>query len=148
MDAARTALLKRRGAALAVMWRTVRHGTPAGEPGVGQRLQALPRMVSAAARGEYRGTSRLRLLAAGAAAGYVLSPLDPLPEALLGMLGTVDDAVLAAWVAGTLLSATEDFLRWERAAPRTVPGQVVTHEVVVSEEPAPSATSASRRRRG
>ena len=112
MDVGRTALLKRRSAALAVMWRTLRRGTAADEPGVAERLRALPRMLSAAARGEYRGTSRLRLLLAGAAAGYVLSPLDPLPEALLGMLGTVDDAVVAAWVAGALLTATEDYAAW------------------------------------
>ena len=117
----------RRRAALAVLWRTVRDGARDGDAGVVERLRALPRMCTAVARGDYRGTSRLRLLLAGAAAGYVLSPVDPLPEALLGLLGTLDDAAVAAWVAGTLLGALEDFLRWERTA-GVVPGEVVDEE--------------------
>ncbi|GAA4666043.1 hypothetical protein GCM10023225_35970 [Kineococcus glutinatus] len=107
---------------LALVWRTLRTG---GGAGAGERLRALPRMVRAVARGEYRAASPVRLLLAAAAAGYVVSPVDVVPEALLGLLGTLDDAVVAAWVAGTLLSATDDFLRWERERDRTVPGEVV-----------------------
>lgn len=114
----------RRGSALVAAWRALRRA-PEGEAGTAERLRAVPRMLRAAARGEYRAASPLRLLLAGAAAGYVLSPVDALPEALLGVLGTLDDAVVAAWVVGTLLTAADDFLRWERGAGRVVPGEVV-----------------------
>ncbi|NAZ86795.1 DUF1232 domain-containing protein, partial [Kineococcus sp. T90] len=74
-------------------------------------------MVADSAGGRYRGPGRSRL--AGAAAGlvYLVSPVDALPEALLPLLGLLDDAVVAAWVAGALLSATEDYAAWrERRA--------------------------------
>jgi uncharacterized membrane protein YkvA (DUF1232 family) len=46
-------------------------------------------------------------------------------DAVLPLIGFADDAVIASWVAATLVNETEAFLQWERAS-RTVPGEVVS----------------------
>jgi len=51
-----------------------------------------------------------------AALGYVVSPIDVVPEAFLSVLGLADDAVVASWIAAALVNETESFLRWERTA--------------------------------
>jgi uncharacterized membrane protein YkvA (DUF1232 family) len=61
---------------------------------------------------------------------YVVSPVDLMPEAVLGVFGLGDDAVVVTWVAITVVNLTEDFLAWEGARPRrrapdVVPGDVV-----------------------
>jgi uncharacterized membrane protein YkvA (DUF1232 family) len=94
-----------------------------GTPGVGRRLAAIPRMISATMRGEYDGRSRLAMMAV--AGLYIVSPIDLVPEAFLFVLGLVDDAAVAAWFAGALLDETERFLEWERQRAMTVPGRVV-----------------------
>ncbi|QKE84444.1 YkvA family protein [Arthrobacter sp. NEB 688] len=108
--------------------RAIRLATKAGGPSLGDRAVAVPRMVAAIRSGEYTGTSmgKLGLVAAGAA--YVVSPVDLLPEAVLGVLGLADDAMVLGWVATTLVEETEKFLEWEREhgrGPQTVPGDVV-----------------------
>jgi uncharacterized membrane protein YkvA (DUF1232 family) len=89
-----------------------------GGPSISKRLAALPRMVAATARGEYDGGLRVALMAAATA--YVISPIDVIPEAFLFVFGLVDDAVMIAWLAGTVLSETERFLEWERQRDRVV----------------------------
>jgi uncharacterized membrane protein YkvA (DUF1232 family) len=89
-----------------------------GGPSLGERLVALPRMFAATARGEYDGGLRLALMAAATA--YVVSPVDVIPEAFLFVVGLADDAVMIAWLAGTLLSETERFLEWEKQRDRVV----------------------------
>jgi uncharacterized membrane protein YkvA (DUF1232 family) len=89
-----------------------------GGPSIGKRLAALPRMFAATARGEYDGGVRVALMAAATA--YVISPLDLIHEAFLFVFGLVDDAVMIAWLAGTLLSETERFLEWEKQRDRVV----------------------------
>jgi hypothetical protein len=42
------------------------------------------------------------------------------PEALLGLLGLGDDAVVALWLGGVLLVETDRFLDWERRQPTVV----------------------------
>ena len=89
-----------------------------GGPSLGKRLAALPRMLRATARGEYDGGTRLIIMAAATA--YVVSPIDLVPEAFLFVLGLADDAVMIAWLAGSLLSETERFLEWEKQRDRVV----------------------------
>ena len=57
-----------------------------------------------------------------AATAYVISPIDLIPEAFLLVLGLADDAVMIAWLAGTVLSETERFLEWEKQRDRLVVG--------------------------
>ncbi|GAA4716952.1 hypothetical protein GCM10025782_12480 [Pedococcus ginsenosidimutans] len=87
-----------------------------GTPSMGERAASVPRLVRATFRGEYTGTSRGRLLMIVAALGYVVSPIDVVPEAFLSVLGLADDAVVASWIAAALVNETESFLRWERTA--------------------------------
>ena len=51
-----------------------------------------------------------------AAALYIVSPIDAVPEAIFLVVGLIDDAFVATWLTGALLSETERFLEWETAA--------------------------------
>jgi uncharacterized membrane protein YkvA (DUF1232 family) len=112
----------KRTAAFTALWRALTDRSRGGPP-LGKRLGALPRMVWATMRGEYDGGLRLALMAAATA--YVVSPIDAVPEALVLVVGLVDDAVVVAWLAGTVLAETDRFLRWERTRAGVVPGHVV-----------------------
>lgn len=105
----------RRMAALRVLWQTVSRSRKAGSPGIGDLAEALPRMVGTTLTGRYRllgkGTLGLMVLAIA----YLVSPVDLVPEMLLGPIGLVDDGVVAAWLAGILLAETERYVHWERA---------------------------------
>ena len=82
-------------------------------------------------RGEYDGAGRLVMM--GLAGGYIISPIDAIPEMFVFVLGLVDDAAVAAYFAGALMDETERFLEWERQRElqrhhaRVVPGQVIHH---------------------
>ncbi|MDG4774845.1 YkvA family protein [Solwaraspora sp. WMMD792] len=112
----------KRAAAFAALGRALTAGARGG-PSLGRRLAALPRMIRATMRGEYDGGLRLALMTAAVA--YVASPFDLVPEAMLLMLGIVDDALVVTWLAGSVLAETERFLDWEARRESVVPGQVV-----------------------
>lgn len=97
--------------------RAVRSASRPGSASLMTRLSALPRMASAMRRGEYLGASGGQLAALVGAALYVASPVDLLPEGLLGVFGLGDDALLLAYAASAFVNLTEDFLAWERSAP-------------------------------
>jgi uncharacterized membrane protein YkvA (DUF1232 family) len=107
-------------------WVALARAFKPGSPGVGRRLAALPRLIIASVRGEYDAGWRLLLMAA--ASIYIISPLDAIPELFTAFLGLIDDAFVATWLAGALLSETERFLEWERGRkvkPAVIPGRVV-----------------------
>ena len=97
---------------------------PSG-PSVAARLTALPRMVRAVAAKEYGGTSSARVAMMVAAAAYVASPVDLIPEKLAPIMGLADDTVVLAWLAGALVHDTDEFLAWEATRKRTVTGRRV-----------------------
>jgi uncharacterized membrane protein YkvA (DUF1232 family) len=107
----------KRTAAFTALGRQLMRGSRGG-PTLGKRLAALPRMIKAAAKGEYDGGWRVAMMAAATA--YVVSPIDVIPEAFLLILGLADDAVMITWLAGTVLSETERFLEWEQERDRVV----------------------------
>jgi uncharacterized membrane protein YkvA (DUF1232 family) len=107
----------KRAAAFTALGKALMSGRRGG-PSVSKRLAALPRMLKATAKGEYDGGLRVALMAAAAA--YVISPIDLVPEAFLLVLGLADDAVMIAWLAGSVLSETERFLDWEKDRDRVV----------------------------
>lgn len=96
--------------------RAVHQASRPGGPGLWTRLRAVPRLVRSVRRGEYTGLSSARLAMLLAGVGYVLSPVDVVPEAFLLVLGLADDLLVIGWVAATLVRETEDFLAWEQAA--------------------------------
>ncbi len=95
----------------------LRLATRPGSPSLAARAAALPRLLRATAAGQYPGTTLVRLLTLAAAIAYVVSPVDVLPEALLGPLGLADDAFVVTWLVHGLVEETEAFLEWERSAP-------------------------------
>lgn len=104
-------------------WRAYRELRRPGAPGIGARMGALPRMVKAVARGQYRATGRLTLLLLGLV--YIVSPIDALPE-FLPLIGVADDIGVLVWLVGATLGETERFLHWERQNnPQVVPGHVI-----------------------
>lgn len=90
-----------------------------GGPSLWARLRAVPRLVRAVRRGEYTGLSSTRLAMLLAGVGYVLSPIDVVPEGLLLALGLADDLLVIGWVAATLVRETEDFIAWEQTVGAT-----------------------------
>ncbi len=123
-----------RPGALAVLYRALRAGRRPGGVSPGRAVSALPRLVLATTTGRYRGTSRAQLALMGAAAAYVISPLDLVPEVLVPLGGLVDDTLVLAWLSGAVLRETEAFLAWEAAGrhdpdpgdrPDVVPGEVI-----------------------
>ncbi len=117
----------RRAAALTAIWKALMSSQG---PSLGKRLAALPRMFWHSITGRYDGLGRIFLMAI--ATVYIISPIDFLPEIALGPIGLIDDAVVATWVVGAVLSETERFLAWEhirRGGKGTPPGRVVDGEV-------------------
>jgi uncharacterized membrane protein YkvA (DUF1232 family) len=96
-----------------------------GAPGVAERFRAVPRLVAATVSGRYPGMTRSRLGLMALGVLYVISPVDLMPELLLTVFGLGDDALVAAWLAGTLLSETEAFITWERQSGKLIPGEVI-----------------------
>jgi uncharacterized membrane protein YkvA (DUF1232 family) len=67
-----------------------------------------------------------------AAAIYIVSPIDLVPEALLTIPGLADDAVVAGWLIAAVLGATGAYAGWRdgRIDPTSdgrapVPGEVI-----------------------
>ncbi|WP_206690462.1 YkvA family protein [Quadrisphaera sp. INWT6] len=105
------------GAARSLWW-AMRRSRTRGGPKPAELLKALPRMAAATAAGRYTGCSRVKLGLMVAAAGYVVSPVDLLPEGILGPIGLADDAAVLAWLAGALMTEVGDYLEWERLQQR------------------------------
>jgi uncharacterized membrane protein YkvA (DUF1232 family) len=111
-----------RKAALTALWTALRASRRG--PSLGTRLAAIPRMIGAIVTGRYDGKARLAGMAVAGA--YIVSPLDLIPDwfAPLFGLGLVDDAGVALWLAGAVLSETERFLVWEAERAKVIPGRV------------------------
>jgi uncharacterized membrane protein YkvA (DUF1232 family) len=101
-------------ASVVAVARAVRMAVRPGGPSIGERAGAVPRMVRATLSGDYVGVSKGRLLMMLAAAGYLVSPLDLIPEAVLPIVGLADDALVLSWLATRLVEETEAFLEWEK----------------------------------
>lgn len=102
--------------------RAVHAAAGSGGPGLYARVRAIPRMVRAVRSGEYTGMSSVQLAVLLAGIGYVVSPIDVVPEGLLLVVGLVDDVLVIGWVVATLVRETAAFIAWERG---TVPSHVV-----------------------
>ena len=104
------------------VYQAVQKAMKPGGPSLGDRASALPRMAKAVASGDYVGVSKGRLALMAAAAGYIASPIDLIPEALAPVLGLADDAVVLGWLATQVVEETEAFLEWERTVGRSPSG--------------------------
>lgn len=116
--------------ALPALLRACRHVALLAGPTPASRIAALPRLVRAVARGHYTAVSKGQLALLAVALGYLLLPFDLTPEALLGVFGLVDDAVVASWLVMSLGTVTGDYLRWEARMPRPGDPAVARSHVV------------------
>jgi uncharacterized membrane protein YkvA (DUF1232 family) len=115
----------RRMAAMTAVWHALRGSSRPGGPGVLGRLRAVPRMLAAGFNGSYPHLAKGRVALAALALLYLVSPIDVVPELLVPLLGLADDALVAAWLVGVLLSESEAFLDWERRRSTVIIGEVV-----------------------
>lgn len=120
-----------------------------GGPGIFRRLGALPRLIGARYRGEYRGVAWGRLIAMAVAVVYLVSPIDFIPEAVFSFLGLTDDGVVLLWVVGAVFDEAERYLAWEGAGkprwPSMPKGQRATYAPPVTGPAAQPAIDASVR---
>jgi len=101
----------KRTAAFAALWRALTSAHRGG-PNLVERVSSLPRLAWASLRGDYDGSARFMMM--GLATLYVVSPIDALPEMLLGPIGLIDDGIVVAWIVGTFLAETDRFIEWEQ----------------------------------
>lgn len=102
-----------------------------GRHPLGQRLLAVFPMLRDAFSGRWTAAPKGRLLAGLAGLVYVVSPLDVLPEALLGPFGLGDDLAIAVVAVAALLSAAEDWLdRGDEEPVTDPPGDVIAGVVL------------------
>ena len=109
---------------------------------LGQRLAAILPMLGDAFLGRWSGAPRGKLLLALLGVGYVLSPLDVMPEAFLGPFGLGDDLAIALVSVAALLNAADSWLGRGSAASAggqtpggqtpggQTPGDVIVGEVI------------------
>ncbi|MBP2704598.1 DUF1232 domain-containing protein [Microbispora sp. RL4-1S] len=103
----------------AAAYRAYREVSRPGAPGLGTRLRALPRMLRAGMRGGYPGMTKRKLAMLGLAVAYIVSPVDVIPDFLLG-IGVVDDFGVFLWLMTALLGESGRYVEWERDAPAAV----------------------------
>lgn len=116
---------KRSTAAAGHAWQIYSETLRPEAPGMWERVRAVPRMLKAVLRGQYKGMSHgtLGLLVLGLI--YIVSPLDVIPDPLLPF-GIIDDTGMAIWLATALVRAAGDYVTWERGGrPTVVVGDVV-----------------------
>lgn len=87
-----------------------------GRHPLGRRLIAVIPMIRDTLTGRWPGGPKVRVVGGLAGVLYVISPLDILPEVLLGPFGLGDDIAIAAVSVAALLSAAEDYLDAKDAA--------------------------------
>lgn len=97
------------------VWRVVNSRRSETAPPLTELAAAVPRMVSARLSGRYQGLSALRLALLASALGYIVLPIDLVPESLLSVVGLIDDMLVLGWAAGALVEEAEQFLAWERS---------------------------------
>jgi uncharacterized membrane protein YkvA (DUF1232 family) len=100
------------GLLLAVARKSARPGRRFAE--LKEDLLLLQNLCLAWWRGEYRAISGEALLAVVAALLYFVTPLDALPDWLIGV-GFIDDLAVLAWVLRTWSSELDAFRAWREA---------------------------------
>ncbi len=83
-----------------------------GLSNLGSQVKALVRMVKSYKRGDYRDVSKKSLLLVIAGLLYFVSPIDAVPDFLIGA-GLLDDATVLAFIFSTLSTEISAFQTWE-----------------------------------
>ncbi|OCA85661.1 hypothetical protein A8F94_12350 [Bacillus sp. FJAT-27225] len=82
------------------------------------KLQLLFEMVRSWAKGEYKNVSRGTILAVIGAIIYFVSPIDLVPDVIVG-LGIIDDAAVIALTWKRLTKEIEEFNSWKNTIEAT-----------------------------
>lgn len=115
-----------RAAAGAAAMKLVYESTQPGKPSLAARVKALPRMLKARMRGQYRELSTSKIVLLLAALAYIISPIDLVPELFIPLFGAADDVGVAVWLTAILLGETERFLHWEQIGTDYIEGEVLS----------------------
>ena len=75
-------------------------------------LLTLLRLLRAYAKGDYRQVPGKSLILIIAGVLYFLTPIDFIPDFIVG-LGFIDDVAILAWVANAVRNVLADFQAWE-----------------------------------
>ena len=79
--------------------------------GLKAELRVLLALCNAWWRGDYPGISKQAMLSVVAALLYFLSPIDAIPDVLLGF-GFIDDIAVLGWLLRTWSSELDEFRAW------------------------------------
>jgi len=93
-----------------------------GRHPLGQRLAAVLPMMRDTFTGRWAGAPRFRVVGGLLGLIYVISPLDFMPEMLLGPFGLGDDLAMAAVAVAALLTSAEEWLDRNDAMADATPG--------------------------
>ena len=78
-----------------------------------EKLMAYTRMISLMFKGKYKPKKKRNLFLGVAALAYIISPLDIVPELLLGPFGLLDDFAILLFAIRRLDKEVVNFLLWE-----------------------------------
>lgn len=78
-----------------------------------EKLNAFTRMLPLIFTGDYKPRKKRNLIIGFAAIMYVLSPIDIIPEIVLGPFGLLDDFAIILFAIKRLEKEVINFLAWE-----------------------------------
>lgn len=82
-----------------------------GKNGIFAKMPHILRMVKAAKKGDYK-LDKKSVLIPSLAIIYILSPIDIIPDVLLG-IGAIDDLAILAFAIPFIVKEVDKFLVWE-----------------------------------
>lgn len=80
-----------------------------------EKLQLLFELVKAYSKGDYKNISTRTIITVIGAILYFISPIDLIPDFIIG-LGLVDDAAVIGYTVKTLSTELAEFKKWKQAA--------------------------------
>lgn len=101
-----------RAAAGAAAWQVIQNTD--SKVSLWERVRSVPRMLGAKLRGRYPELGGGKLFMMLVLVGYIISPIDFVPELIFSVLGLVDDVAVAVWLTTMALGESERFVVWER----------------------------------
>lgn len=101
-----------RAAAGAAAWQVIQNTD--SKVSLWERARSIPRMLGAKLRGRYPELGGGKLFMMLVLVGYIVSPIDFVPELIFSVFGLVDDVAVAVWLTTMALGESERFVLWER----------------------------------
>lgn len=81
-----------------------------------EKLQLLVELVRAYSKGDYRHVAKSTIITVIAAILYFVSPIDLVPDFLVG-LGIIDDAAVIGYTIKKISAELDEFNKWKKTAP-------------------------------